>query len=95
MTPLLPLLILTVGAGPTGPLSNLAQGLVNTLQPLRPRLFSIVPSASPGSTIVAELVRDGIPPGCISQPWCPSPPFRQIQPYDGLFAQFPFRADFL
>ncbi len=40
------LLILTVGTGASGQHSNLAQGLVNTLRQLRPRLFWLVPSAS-------------------------------------------------
>jgi hypothetical protein len=36
------LLILTVGTGTKGEHSNLAQGLVNTLRQLRPRLFWFV-----------------------------------------------------
>lgn len=58
-----PLLILTVGTGTRGEHSNLAQGLVNTLGKLRPRLFWLVPSTSPESLAVAELVRDGAPTG--------------------------------
>ncbi|MHB9007273.1 MAG: hypothetical protein ACYDC1_10125 [Limisphaerales bacterium] len=80
------LLILTVGTGTSGPHSNLAQGLVNTLHQLRPRLFWLVPSASPDSTTLAEIVRDGAPAGCVFQPWTPIQPFRQIEHPDDLFA---------
>ena len=79
------LLVLTVGTGTTGRHSNLAQGLVNTLHQLRPRLFWLVPSASPDSTTLAEIVRDGAPAGCAFQPWKPSQPFRQIEQPDDLF----------
>ena len=79
------LLILTVGTGTTGPQSNLAQGLVNTLEQLRPRLFWLVPSASPDSTTLAEIVRDDAPAGCAFQPWSSSQPFRQIAQHDDLF----------
>lgn len=79
------LLILTVGTGTTGKHSNLAQGLVNTLHQLRPRLFWLVPSASPDSTTLAEIVRDGAPAGCAFQPWSSTQPFRQIEQHDDLF----------
>ncbi|MBI4657932.1 MAG: hypothetical protein HY735_03625 [Verrucomicrobia bacterium] len=54
------LLILTVGTGTSGTHSNLAQGLVNTLHQLRPRLFWLVPSASEKSTPVADLIRETV-----------------------------------
>jgi hypothetical protein len=79
------LLILTVGTGTTGRHSNLAQGLVNTLDQLRPRLFWLVPSASPDSTTLAEIVRDGSPAGCTFQPWSPTQLFRWIEQHDDLF----------
>ncbi len=79
------LLILTVGTGTKGDHSNLAQGLVNTLHQLCPRLFWLVPSASPDSTALAEIVRDGAPAGCGFQPWSPAQPFRQIERPDDLF----------
>src|SRR6266508_338315 len=79
------LLILTVGTGTAGRHSNLAQGLVNTLRQLRPRLFWLVPSASPESTGLAELVRDGAPAGSAFQPWTKTQPFCQIAEPDDLF----------
>lgn len=79
------LLILTVGTGTSGRHSNLAQGLVNTLHHLNPRLFWLVPSASPDSTALAEIVRDGAPANCTFQPWSAEQPFRQIAQPDDLF----------
>lgn len=79
------LLILTVGTGTKGVHSNLAQGLVNTLHQLRPRLFWLVPSASPDSVVLAEIVRDSAPASCAFQPWTPEHPFRQIEQHDDLF----------
>jgi hypothetical protein len=79
------LLILTVGTGTKGDHSNLAQGLVNTLHQLRPRLFWLVPSATLDSTTLADIVRDGAPAGCAFQPWTPTQPFRQIEQHDDLF----------
>jgi len=80
------LLILTVGTGTKGADSNLAQGLVNTLRRICPRLFWLVPSASPDSLATAEIVREGAPPGCAFQPWSAEQPFRQITQHDDLFA---------
>jgi hypothetical protein len=80
------LLILTVGTGTSGQHSNLAQGLVNTLAQLRPRLFWLVPSSSPDSAGLAEMVRDGAPGGCTFQPWSATQPFRLIDQHDDLFA---------
>jgi hypothetical protein len=79
------LLILTVGTGTQGQHSNLAQGLVNTLRQLQPRLFWLVPSASPDSVALAEIVRDGSPPGSTFQPWSPTQSFRHIKHHDDLF----------
>jgi len=79
------LLILTVGTGTTGRHSNLAQGLVNTLCQLRPRLFWLVPSASPDSVENAKLVIEGAPAGCAFQPWSSTQAFRQIAQHDDLF----------
>jgi hypothetical protein len=79
------LLILTVGTGTKGDHSNLAQGLVNTLHQLHPRRFWLVPSASPDSIALAEIVRDDAPDGCAFQPWSPSQPFHQIEQHDDLF----------
>jgi len=79
------LLILTVGTGTSGRHSNLAQGLVNTLHQLKPRLFWLVPSASPDSTALAEIVRDDAPADCAFQPWSTEQPFRQIAQPDDLF----------
>ena len=79
------ILILTVGTGTQGAQSNLAQGLVNTLKQLKPRLFWLVPSASPDSTDLAELVRSEAPEGCLFQSWADSQAFRKIEHHDDLF----------
>jgi hypothetical protein len=50
------LLILTVGTGTAGAHSNLAQGLVNAIALIKPRLYFLVPSTSPDSIAIAELV---------------------------------------
>jgi len=80
------LLILTVGTGTKGAHSNLAQGLVNTLHQIRPRKFWLVPSMSPDSTAVAEMVRDGAPGDSQFQPWSAMAPFRGIDHHDDLFS---------
>lgn len=54
------LAILTVGTGTAGKFSNLAQGLVNTLEILRPRAFWLVPSSAENSVGVADLVAEGV-----------------------------------
>ncbi len=79
------ILIVTVGTGTKGPQSNLAQGLVNTLKELRPRLFWLVPSASADSIAIADMVRESAPQCCMFQPWTESQPFRQIEHHDDLF----------
>lgn len=79
------LLILTVGTGTKGDHSNLAQGPVNSLRQLQPRLFWLVPSASPDSIALAEIVRDGAPAGCTFQPWSEDQPFQQVKQHDDLF----------
>src|SRR3989442_15587098 len=74
------LLILAVGTGTSDQHSNLAQGLVNPLYQLRPRLFWLVPSASPDSTTLAEIVRDGAPAGSAFQPWTTSRAISRARP---------------
>lgn len=78
-------LILTVGTGTKGDHSNLAQGLVNSINQLAPRLYWLVSSAHPASIAVAELVRDGASPQSIFRPWASTVDFRQIQRPDDLF----------
>lgn len=56
------LLILTVGTGTQGRYSNLAQGLINTLEIEKPSAFWLIPSSSPDSIAVAELILDGCSP---------------------------------
>lgn len=51
-------LILTVGTGTSGKHSNLAQGLLNTLKQLAPDKYWLVPSVSPDSIAVADLIRE-------------------------------------
>ncbi len=54
------LLILTVGTGTAGPHSDVAAGLARTIDLASPRLFWLVPSASPQSIPVADLIRDSV-----------------------------------
>jgi ssDNA-binding Zn-finger/Zn-ribbon topoisomerase 1 len=49
------------------------------------RQFWLVPSASPDSVVVAEIVRDGAPADFAFQPWSAAQPFRQIEQHDDLF----------
>lgn len=79
------LLILSVGTGTKGEHSNLAQGLVNSINQSAPRLYWLVPSAHPTSVAVAELVRDGASPASVFRAWTPAAPFRQIDRPDDLF----------
>lgn len=57
------LLILTVGTGTQGRYSNLAQGLINTILLTKPDHFWLIPSESPDSIAVAELILDGLEVG--------------------------------
>jgi len=80
------LLILTVGTGTAGRHSNLAQGLINTLRTLRPRAFWLVPSTSPDSIAVADLIRDELAstlPGTFAL-WAADAPYRCIARHDSL-----------
>lgn len=79
------LLILTVGTGTKGEHSNLAQGLVNSINQLSPRLYWLVPSAHSTSIAVAELVRDGASPTSVFRHWTSTAEYRQIQRPDDLF----------
>jgi hypothetical protein len=65
------LAILTVGTGTAGKSSNLAQGLVNTVDLLRPRAFWLVPSHSEASISVADLVAEGVSEDLLTafRPW--------------------------
>ena len=79
------LLILTVGTGTAGIHSNLAQGLINTLSQLQPRLFWLVPSGHPDSTGMADLVRESAPTGSCFQSWNTSTLYCSIAEPDDLF----------
>jgi CRISPR-associated protein, Cas02710 family len=79
------LLILTVGTGTAGIHSNLAQGLINTLSKVQPRLFWLVPSAHPDSTGIADLVRESVPAGSCFRPWNASTLYCSIGEPDDLF----------
>jgi hypothetical protein len=80
------LVILTVGTGTAGKFSHLEQGLINTLRALRPRAYWLVPSASPDSIAVAEIVREGLNaemPSAFS-PWSAEVPCKPIALHDSL-----------
>ncbi len=79
------LLILTVGTGTAGLHSNLAQGLINTLSKVQPRLFWLVPSGHPDSTGIADLVRESAPAGSCFQSWNTSTLYCSIAEPDDLF----------
>jgi len=76
------LLLVTVGTGTAGPHSNLVLGLQNTLGLVSPDRYWLVPSASPDSTAVADLVRELHPAGF--KPWSPSEPYRCIAQHDSI-----------
>jgi hypothetical protein len=79
------LLVLTVGIGTARNQSDLAQGLINTLSQVRPRLFWLVPSHHPDSTGIADLVRESAPAGSNFQPWNSAAPYCSIAAPDDLF----------
>jgi hypothetical protein len=76
------LVLLTVGTGTAGPHSNLVLGLQNTLAIVQPDRYWLVPSASPDSTAVADLVRELHPAGF--EPWSASEPYRCISQHDSI-----------
>ncbi len=55
------LLILTVGTGTAGRYSDLASGLLRTVELLTPRQFWLVPSTAPDSLAIADLLAEGRP----------------------------------
>jgi hypothetical protein len=79
------LLILTVGTGTAGKHSNLAQGLINTLFQLQPRLFWLVPSGHPESILTADLVRESAPAASRFQSWQSTTLYCSITEPDDLF----------
>lgn len=83
------LLILTVGTGTTTAAghSDVAQGLANTIVRVRPRKFWLVPSSSPQSVPVADIIRETVAgqAGPESfQPWSESCRYRVIEKPDSL-----------
>ena len=75
-------LIMTVGTGTAGPHSNLVLGLRNTLAIVQPDSYWLIPSASPDSTAVADLVRELHPQGF--EPWSPSTAYHAIDHHDSI-----------
>ena len=55
------LLILTVGTGTAGRFSDLASGLLRTIELLSPRQFWLIPSTSPDSLAIADLLAENQP----------------------------------
>lgn len=75
-------LILTIGAG-TGKAPTLLEGMLATLNALKPERYWLVPSSSPDSVTTADLIREEHPAGF--QPWSDSHPYRAIEQHDDLF----------
>ncbi len=75
-------LIMTVGTGTAGPHSNLVLGLRNTLAIVQPDSYWLIPSASPDSIAVADLVRELHPQGF--EPWSPSTAYHAIDLHDSI-----------
>jgi len=73
---------MTVGTGTAGPHSNLVLGLRNTLALVQPDRYWLIPSASPDSTAVADLVRELHTHGF--EPWSPSTPYHAIEQHDSI-----------
>jgi Csm6 HEPN domain len=78
------LLILTVGTGTAGKHSDVAQGLVNTIDHIRPRHFWLVPSVDPKSTPVADLICEGVAAPAAFQPWSETAPYHAIARHDDI-----------
>lgn len=77
-------LILTVGTGTAGPHSNLVQGLVNSLAIVQPDAYWLMPSDSPDSIAVADLVRELHPVGFT--PWTADSSYHLITKPDSIAA---------
>jgi hypothetical protein len=75
-------LILTVGTGTAGNKSDLAQGLVNTLELRKPDQYWLVPSSSPASKAIADHVRTHHPQGFV--PWYAGSPYPCLEKPDDL-----------
>jgi len=78
------LLVLTVGAGTAGQYSNVAEGLANTIRMIRPRRFWLVPSASPQSIPVADLIREMVDKLDCFAPWSEDDPYCAIENPDDI-----------
>lgn len=78
------LLILTVGTGTESRRGNLAAGLVQTLNLVRPRRFWLIPSSSPDSTGIADLIRESAPPGVAFHPWTDESLYGTVENPDAL-----------
>ena len=80
------ILILTVGTGTAGSQSNLSQGLANTIRLRPPSGFYLVPSTTPDSIAVAELILESLDPKLreLFIPWEDGNPFLMISEPDSL-----------
>lgn len=78
------LLILTVGTGTGGPHSDVAAGLARTIELTAPRLFWLVPSASPLSTPVADLIRESVSASSALSGKSSFCPWSEVLPYHAI-----------
>ncbi len=77
------ILILTVGTGTAGKYSNLAQGLINTIALQKPSAYRLIPSDSPDSRTIADLVREETTTSPFL-PWNESEPYLPIAHHDSI-----------
>ena len=78
------LLILTVGTGIAGPQSDVSAGLASTIEMVKPRLYWLVPSTSPKSMPVADLIRERVGNKFTFQPYADGQPYNAIPDPDDI-----------
>jgi len=78
------LLILTVGTGTAGKQSDVSAGLARTILLTKPRLFWLVPSVSPESIPVADLIRDHVSGRFTFQPYADGQDYNSISDPDDI-----------
>ena len=82
--PMNTLLILTVGTGIAGPQSDVSAGLASTIEMVKPRLYWLVPSTSPKSMPVADLIRERVGNKFTFQPYADGQPYNAIPDPDDI-----------
>lgn len=79
-----PFLILTVGTGTAGAHSDVAAGLARTIDLVAPRRFWLVPSSSPLSLPVADIIRESVHAPSAFAPWSDTQAYAAIADPDDI-----------